>query len=341
MTGKSKYQAFRQDAYPALKTFLEQVIAAAEQTHSDGLVTMLHYQMGWTGAGAGKKAEGKQIRPMLVLLAAQAAGGSWRDALPAASAVELLHNFSLIHDDIEDESDFRRGRPTLWKRWGIPQAINTGDAMFSLANLALTQLAKNYSPDLTLKATHLFQQTCLQLTKGQHLDIHFETITEVSLDAYWDMVAGKTAALLSFSMEVGALCAGAPSAVQSACRDFGRDLGLAFQVQDDLLGIWGEKEVSGKSASADLISKKKTLPIIYGLGQPGRFKDRWAAGPIAPGDIPALRVELEAAGAYDYAKNYADQLTQDALRNLNKAELTGNAGEALQELADQLLRRKY
>jgi len=341
MTENPSFDKFTESIRPALQAELERVVSEAYQDSSEELLQMLSYQLGWTGEGAGEKAAGKQIRPLLVLLTAEAAGGSWETALPAAAAVELLHNFSLIHDDIEDSSELRRGRPTIWKRWGIAQAINTGDAMYSLANLALTRLEITVSPNAACRAWRLFQLTCLQLTQGQHLDLLFETKPRISLDAYWEMVAGKTAALLAFSMQVGAISAGADRDLERACREFGHSLGLAFQAQDDLLGIWGEREVSGKSSSGDLTAQKKTLPVVYGLNQQGRFAARWRAGPIASTDVRQLREMLEAEGAYDYTKNMAGQLTQQALQSLNDTQLSGPAHQALVALANSLLNRTY
>ena len=170
---------------------------------------MLTYHMGWEGEGAGPEAQGKRIRPLLVLLCAEAAGGNWRAALPAAAAVELLHNFSLIHDDIQDNSPLRRNRPTVWVKWGAAQAINAGDVLFTLAFLALQDLAGTLPPQNVLLASHILQETCLRLTEGQYLDMSYETRPALPLDAYWPMIGGKTSALLACCCELGALVGGA------------------------------------------------------------------------------------------------------------------------------------
>jgi geranylgeranyl diphosphate synthase type I len=171
-------------------------------------------------------------------------GGKWENSLPAAAAVELVHNFSLIHDDIEDNSHLRRGRPTVWTKWGIPQAINTGDAMFTLAHLTILGLESTCSKAITLKAAAILQETCLELTQGQYLDIAYESQKELSIEGYWLMVSGKTAAMLAASTELGGLAAGCSPEEQQAYHEFGHALGLAFQVQDDYLGIWGEVELT-------------------------------------------------------------------------------------------------
>jgi geranylgeranyl diphosphate synthase type I len=315
---------------------------AVDQADGKGLAEfrhMLAYHLGWEGAGAGAEARGKRIRPLLALLSNAAAGGEWRQALPAAAAVELLHNFSLIHDDIQDNSPLRRGRPTVWKQWGIPQAINSGDAMLTLAHLTLLRLAETTSPAVALQAARILQLACLHLTQGQYLDLQYEARGNLSLEAYWPMVSGKTAALLAACTELGALAAGASEACQETYRRFGYSLGLAFQAQDDILGIWGNAASTGKSAESDLLAGKKSLPVLFGLGQAGPFARRWADGPVQPEEIEALAAQLEAEGARAYAQETAGRLTGEALQALEQAGPQGEAGEALVELAKMLLNR--
>jgi geranylgeranyl diphosphate synthase type I len=334
----STFNEFSSAVHLSLQEELKHAVANSRQSHSSGLGEMISYQMGWSGEGAGPEASGKQIRPKMVLLSCAAAGGQWQDALPAAAAVELIHNFSLIHDDIEDHSKYRRGRPTIWKIWGIPQAINTGDAMFALANAALLRLEKSIPPETVLEAGKLFHQTCLRLTQGQHLDILFESIQNVSVEDYWEMVSGKTAALLAFSMEVGALCAKANKKLQKNLSDFGLNLGLAFQAQDDFLGIWGIKENLGKSTSGDLVSKKKTLPVLFGLNQSQQFKRIWDQESLSSSDIEDLKQILEKAGGYDYTKKEVEKLTQRALHSLEMISPSPSLSSLL-DLADLLLSR--
>src|SRR5262245_35325878 len=209
---------------------------------------MLTYHMGWTGEGAGPDATGKRIRPLMLLLCTAACGADWQSALPAAAAVELVHNFSLVHDDIQDNSNRRRGRPTTWVKWGMPMAINVGDALFVISNQAIMDLEENYPAGRVAQAAQILHNTCLDLTCGQFLDMSYEERTDLGVEDYWPMVAGKTAALLSASCHIGALLGGADDAKQEAYRSFGHYLGLAFQVQDDILGIWGDEFQTGKSA---------------------------------------------------------------------------------------------
>ena len=301
---------------------------------------MLAYHLGWEGDGAGSDARGKRIRPLLVVLACAAAGGDWEKALPAAAAVELVHNFSLIHDDIQDNSPLRRGRTTVWVHWGIPQAINAGDAMLTLAHLELLRLTEACPPEITLQAAHVLQHACLQLTKGQFLDMAYEDLTNLSLDLYWQMVSGKTAALLGACTELGALIARVPPACRGAYRDFGKYLGLAFQAQDDIMGIWGDAEVTGKSAESDLLEGKKSLPILYGLNRVDAFARRWAEGPVRPDEVPALASQLEAGGARAFTEQSAREMTGQALLALDRAQPAGEAGRELAALADSLLKRQ-
>ena len=339
MNDNSTFSTFADRTRPSIKEEIQRVINQSGAHGCVGLKEMITFQLGWTGENAGSKAEGKQIRPLLVLLAAEAAGGEWRSVLPAAAAVELIHNFSLIHDDIEDRGDTRRGRPSLWKLWGEAQAINTGDAMFALANLSILNLENSCSNEFSLQASSLFNSTCLRLTQGQHLDIRFEDLDQISLEDYWLMVGGKTAALLAFCLEVGALSAEVSPEIQSNYRDFGHYLGLAFQVQDDILGIWGEKDEIGKSTIGDLIERKKTLPVLFGLDQKKEFYERWSEGPISPDDALVMSQVLEAEGGLAYAQTEANRLTDQALTALKNAQPKGESGIALMELAAKLLNR--
>jgi geranylgeranyl diphosphate synthase, type I len=324
----------------AIENQLQSVVGRLDTPDLEELHAMMAYHMGWEGPGAGPQAGGKRIRPLLVLLSSAAAGGSWQAALPAAAAVELIHNFSLIHDDIEDNSPLRRGRETLWKRWGVPQAINTGDSMFTLAHLALLDLEQTVSPQAALRSTRMLQETCLQLTQGQFMDISYESRGDLTIDSYWPMVSGKTAALTSACTGLGAIAANASEPCIDAYIRFGRGLGLAFQALDDLLGIWGDAALTGKSAESDLISGKKSLPVLYGLAQGQGFARRWAAGPIPADEVPALAELLAAEGAYDYTQKEANRLTDEALAALDEAASQGEAGVLLRELALQLLQRQ-
>ncbi len=325
---------------PEIEDQLKAVIDRSVQADYPDLRAMLRYHMGWEGSGAGPDAQGKRIRPLLVLLSTAAAGQDWRKALPAAAAVELIHNFSLIHDDIQDRSELRRGRETVWKKWGVAQAINAGDLMFTLAYLALLDLEHSEPAGTVVTASRVLHETCVSLTKGQFLDLHNENRPSMPIDSYWPMVGGKTAALLAAAAELGAIVAHPGEKRQAAFRRFGYQLGLAFQMLDDLLGIWGDAGTIGKSTKSDLISGKKTLPVLYGLQQGGQFSERWLVGPIQIYEVPKVAKWLVEDGAQMYTQQEADRLTGEALQSLDAGLVDQVAGEALRSLALQLLNRK-
>lgn len=323
----------------AVEDELRRHVARLDQPRTREFHEMMTYHLGWTGEGAGPEASGKRIRPLLLLLVNAAAGGDWRKALPAAAAVELIHNFSLIHDDIEDNSDLRRGRPTVWKRWGLAQGVNAGDGMFVLSGLAACALAQSHPPEVALEAVRILQETCLDLTRGQFLDISYEGRQDLTVEDYWPMIAGKTAALLAAAATTGALLAGVEESTRRAYAEFAHALGLAFQIRDDILGIWGDPQVTGKSAQSDLVAGKKSLPVLYGLERNGAFAKRWRQGAIRPEEANAMADLLAREGAQLRALQTADQLTDLALDALKMADPQGEAGAALHDLARKLLQR--
>jgi geranylgeranyl diphosphate synthase type I len=324
----------------AIENELQQAVARANEFGNPKLHDMLTYHMGWNGEQNAPKVRGKRIRPLFVLLACTAAGGDWSLALPAATAVELVHNFSLIHDDIEDHSPLRRGRPTVWKKWGIPQAINAGDAMFALAHLQAIRLAKTVSASIGLKAVEILQSTCLHLTHGQYLDLSYETRNNLTVNDYWLMVEGKTAALMAASTELGALAAYSSNQTSDIYRKFGWLIGLAFQVQDDLLGIWGNSSLTGKSSQSDLVTGKITLPVVFGISKDGHFAKRWKLGPIKPDEVPEIIKLLELEGGKAFAQAQATRILNEALSKLEEAHPNEIAGEALKNLAMSLVNRE-
>jgi geranylgeranyl diphosphate synthase, type I len=318
---------------------LQRQVSRLNSPRTKAFHEMLTYHMGWTGEGAGPEATGKRIRPLMVLLCAAACGSDWQSALPAAAAVELVHNFSLVHDDIQDNSDKRRGRPTTWVKVGAPMAINVGDALFVMSNQAITDLKTSYPAEVVVRAAEILHNTCLELTRGQFLDMSYEERNDLGVDDYWPMVAGKTAALLSACCHIGSLLGGADEAKQESYRSFGHYLGLAFQVQDDILGIWGNEAVTGKSAASDLVEGKNSLPVLAGLSANGKFAERWRQGPIMVDEVENIARLLSSEGGYGTAYEAAKQMTDLALLNLYEADAQGEAGAALFDLADKLLKR--
>jgi geranylgeranyl diphosphate synthase type I len=301
------------------------------------LKEMVAYHMGWLEPGL----PGKRIRPLLILLVVDLCGKDWIHALPAAVAVEYLHNFSLIHDDIQDVSKQRHGRDALWVRWGIPQAINTGDLMFSLAYLALLNSRSFYPDAIVENLLSLFSETCLKLTEGQHLDMLFEKRETLTEPEYLSMIGGKTAALLGCCTGMGGILGSMTLKQVDSLRIFGTNLGLAFQIQDDILGIWGKQEKTGKSSSSDLVNGKKSLPIIHALNNSQTFTTAWQTDHASPRAIEHLLDLFEQAGSRAYAQSLVSTCTQTALAALNDAYRSDpEAIKPLAALAAQLLNRE-
>ena len=307
----------------------------------DPLCGMMRYHLGWTDANFRPTARetGKRLRPLLCLLVCEVCGAPWQRALPAAAAVELLHNFSLIHDDVEDESLERRGRRTVWANWGIAQAINTGDAMYSMSFLALQRLlSSGDSGDTVCQAYALLARTALVLCEGQYLDLDFENRLQVDLTQYTEMIERKTGALIACATETGALLGGADEQMRECFRVYGLELGLAFQVVDDILGIWGDPQITGKPAGDDLLRRKKTLPVVWALkqenGHPKGLGDILADP--APLDGAALGRALEilhSLGARGYARATAEEHRQRALSALADTHIEHPAMGLLRYLA--------
>jgi geranylgeranyl diphosphate synthase type I len=325
---------------PAIEQELQRQVTRLDRPQTARFYEMLTYHMGWTGEGAGPEATGKRVRPLLLALVAVACGEEWPRPASAGAAIELIHNFSLIHDDIQDNSEKRRGRATVWKKWGEPMAINAGDALFVIANQAMLDLTANYPAETVIKAADVLQDACLNLTRGQFLDMLYEKRTDLTIEDYWATIEGKTAGLIAACTEIGAILAGAAEATINQYRIFGRNLGLAFQIQDDILGIWGDEALTGKSAASDLVQGKNSLPVLYGVRQRGRFAQRWARQSVRPEEVTELARMLKEDGIYDLVEGESKRLTNQALAALEAAASRGEAVEALAELADQLLHRE-
>jgi geranylgeranyl diphosphate synthase type I len=313
---------------------------------------MMHYHLGWADESLApiQSNSGKRLRPVVCLLAAEAVGGDVDQALPAAAALELVHNFSLVHDDIQDGSHHRRGRRAVWDLWGMPHGINVGDGLFVLARQALYRLVDRGVPLARCQAAmQTLDRACLSLCEGQFFDMTFEDWVEVDLDQYLWMIRHKTAALLAASAQMGAIVASDDAALAEHYRAFGEHLGVAFQIQDDVLGAWGDEQLTGKSAATDIRDKKKTLPVVYALNQAG---DRAAArqlaalyaqpGPLGESGIASALAILEGVGARAHAEEMAETYYRRSLQSLDQAATAGDSQSlaSLRELAASLMGRQ-
>ena len=306
-------------------------VVADRDASTAGVYEMVRYHLGLDGDDGPR---GKRMRPLLGLLAYASIAGDHRAALPGAAAVELGHNFSLVHDDIEDGDTERRHRPTLWALHGVPQAINTGDLVFSLSRVALHRLTDLGFPDSkVLRLMRLYDETCVLLCEGQYLDIATSAPgATMSVELYFDMIGRKTAALISASIEAGALLATDDEAVVAHYRRFGWSLGLAFQVNDDLLGIWGREEATGKEPT-DLARRKKTLPVLYALEHASPEDRSRLAELIGLPDPDAADVAdiveiLERAGAREFTRAEAQRHRDAALAELSGLSVVDPAARA-------------
>ncbi|MEV8632172.1 family 2 encapsulin nanocompartment cargo protein polyprenyl transferase [Streptosporangium sp. NPDC051023] len=321
---------------------VEPALRSAVDTLPPSMRRIAGYHFGWWDeCGEPTRADsGKAIRPALVLLAAEAVGGSAAAALPAAVAVELAHNFSLLHDDVMDGDRTRRHRPTAWAVFGISPAILAGDALLALAFDVLSADGQRVASE----ATRSFGAAIQELLEGQSADVAFERRQDVELTECLVMAAGKTGALLGCACALGALFGGGTPEQVERLRAFGSDLGLAFQLVDDLLGIWGDPEVTGKPVYSDLRSRKKSLPVVAALASPTPA-GRELAGlyhrehPLTDADLVHAAGLVDAVGGRAWSQAQADELLARALRHLHAASSMARPAAELGALARLVTRR--
>lgn len=310
---------------------------------------MVHYALGWIDRdGRPDSAAGKRARPALCMLGA-ATITLERElqcrALCGAAAVEFVHNFSLVHDDIQDQDEQRRGRPTVWNVWGVGQAINAGDALRELADLAMRRaLQRGAAAAAVLAAAGRLNGATLRMIEGQYLDLTFEERLDVELDEYLQMVERKTGAMMGVSLAIGAMLAGAEAAQADGLQQAGQRLGRCFQIRDDWLGIWGDAAVFGKSTDSDIRRKKKSYPILWTLrnasaGVRSALLEAYRQDELAEDDVAAVHGLLDESGA----AAAADEAAADEYAAFRAALLSCDprleAVEELEEVAAFTLRR--
>jgi len=307
---------------------------------------MIDHHFGW-GAGAADShsgASGKRIRPLLMALVAQALAGDHRHVLPAAAALEFLHNFTLIHDDVMDRSRERRHRPTVWALWSSDQAINAGDGLYALANLAVARLLGAEVPaSKAVRAAQVLSQACLWTAEGQVLDMAF---AGVSTADYVTMVANKSATLIEAAATCGALLSTDDLAIVDAYARFGRSLGIAFQVRDDYLGVWGDEAATGKSATGDIREKKKSYPVLVAFeraeaADQTALRRIYAQETLSDGDVADVLGILQRCGAIAETDRTASEYFERALAHLDATGIANPTQDRLLQLAAFLIRRAY
>jgi len=282
-------------------------------------------------------AGGKRLRPSALILAAEATGGRAENVLPAALAIELVHNFTLIHDDIMDEADIRRGLPAVHKKWGVSGAIIAGDALYSKAFEILS--CSRSEPSQIVESIELLSKTCTDICEGQWMDMNFETRKNVTEEEYLRMVEKKTAILFAASLKIGAILSGADRDISRALWDFGRFTGVGFQIYDDVIDLITPEEILGKAQGRDLIEGKRTLIVIHALSQ-GVTIDALGKSNATRSEVSAALTALKESGSIDYAMNRAIRFVEEgksALKILPDSE----AKKVLIGLADYMIARKY
>jgi geranylgeranyl diphosphate synthase type I len=310
------------------------------------LRTPVDYHFGWVEPdgtpidSAHSGSAGKAVRPALAILGAEAAGGEATVAVPGAVALELIHNFSLIHDDIMDGDRTRRHRPTVWDVYGVGDAIIVGDALHTLA----FQVLLDDGTPAALAALGRLAEGTAGMIAGQAQDSALDRRSDGTLADCVTMQQNKTASLLGASLAIGAVLAGAPAATESALHRFGLELGLAFQAIDDVLGIWGDPQVTGKPVGSDLRERKKSLPVMLALTSGGPLAGalRQAFGGEMSDDVIAdLSAQLTAAGIEQQVKRRAERHIAAALDALDGASIDGEAAAELEALARFIVAREY
>lgn len=334
---------------PVLARWTSEIEEALRQAAlpTDGLLgRMAAYHMGWLEADGTPAAAsgGKHVRSNLVCWAAEACGGSAEAAMPAACAVELTHNFTLVHDDVQDRDRLRRGRETVWAVWGEAQAINAGDAISALAvtTLLAPRTASSEEQARRSQAAAALLQALIEVIEGQTLDLQHECRPDTPTATYLRMIEAKTGALLGASLELGAIVAGASPEISDRLRHAGRLLGIAFQLRDDWLGVWGEPALTGKSRENDLTRRKLTHPIVcaYEAADDGRRRELKALYQTRGSEQePRIRRLLEELGGSELTAGTASARASEAVYEIQRCGFDPARVEELVDVARYLAQR--
>jgi geranylgeranyl diphosphate synthase type I len=328
---------------------IQQSLRPALSLDHGELNLLSHYQMGWVDENGNNStgSSGKALRPSLCLLACEAVGGQINLAVPLAIALEIIHNFSLVHDDIQDEDLLRRHRPTVWAVWGKKLALIAGNAMRTSADMNIYSLRSlGTTSDRVIYAINLLTERYLEMIEGQYQDISFEKRTDVSTQEYLDMVEKKTGSLIEAALHMGAYIGSATTNQVSALGKFGKLIGLGFQVRDDMLGIWGNTKSTGKGHGSDISRKKQALPVLYAF-EYGTISTRQTMATIykkpilTPRDISKVIDILNRLNAQEYCQKIAENYMNQALNALKEANLSDKWEKSFQQLAHFMVLREF
>lgn len=291
------------------ESYLKQSVLAHIPSNIIRLEEMVGYHFGWNKA---VEVPGKRLRPLFILLSFGAFGGDPEKILAPAAAIETLHNYTLVHDDIEDDGETRHGQPALWRKYGMPLAINVGDYLASLSHTLMSETDHSFEEQTRVKAISAFQEASLDVIKGQQLDMSYETFPELPLEDYLEMIRLKTSRLFAASLRISAILSGQSDEFVARMDALGEKLGIGFQIQDDYLGIWGNEDKTGKSVSTDLMTRKKAYPALLGITRSSRFAEIWRKDSLLTlQDLEELKTELELSGIREETLNLSGKYYQE------------------------------
>ena len=311
------------------------LLSGNETLHKDEkLKEMVLYALGFSPDGT-LLSGGKRLRPLFCCLCCGICSGHYEPALTYSAGLEMLHNFTLIHDDIEYNGEVRHNRPALWKRDGLALALNTGDLLYNLALETFIEADEESGRD---GLRHMIRSAS-RLFLGQHRDIAFEKRTDISESEYLHMVRGKTSALLGSSFALGAAAGGAPEKTVREFEYAGRRFGIAFQIRDDYLGTWGDREAFGKSVTGDITEKKNTLAVIYTAEHDPEFSEKWAAYDGSPERVAEFAAMMERAGAPEYLQEKSLTYIREARETLDLHQKDNEFQSVMDEVLDAMAER--
>ena len=334
------------------KDLVEQGLTAAlPDPDLTDLNVPLQYHLGWTdrygSPAATPSSQGKALRPTLCMFACEALEGDLNRAVSAAASIELIHNFSLIHDDIQDLDLERRHQPTVWSLWGQPRALVAGDSMQCLGDLSMLRGAQlGVAPETAVRVSRILTEGYIEMIEGQCLDLGFESRTDITTDEYLHMIACKTGALIRSAVEIGAVLANDDPAVTNAFASFGGYLGRAFQIRDDYLGVWGDETATGKSTDNDIRRRKKSFPAVFALDRAsGAARDDlhriYSQEELDDSDVERVMAIMDELGAPQFANQLTTESASLATRALANVELPPWARNEVEQLVEFLAQRQF